>query len=295
LFCLAYWQLSGLLVKDFEQFMSLTLSLKHTSLAHFSNLLINEFSRLFITASAWIFLPIVLIGVLGEFAQAGPIFTIEKMKPNMEHLNPAAGLKRMFSMDSLFELLKSVLKTCVIFFLAWLVAINAAPRIAKLPFETPQHLAQNFKSSSLQLTIWTCVVFLFVAALDIIWQKHSFAKKMKMSHRDIKQEHKDMEGDPQMKSHRKQTALELAQQGATHAAGNASVLVVNPTHIAVAIHYDKLEQPVPIITAMGEMDTAVAMREAAEEQRVPILPVHCWPIQTTVTLYRVICSILWQK
>lgn len=80
-----------------------------------------------------------------------------------------------------------------------------------------------------------------------------------------------MEGDPHMKSHRKQTALEQAQQGATHAAGNASVLVVNPTHIAVAIHYDKLEQPVPMITAMGEMDTALAMRKAAEEMQVPIL------------------------
>ena len=74
-----------------------------------------------------------------------------------------------------------------------------------------------------------------------------------------------------MKSHRKQTAMEWAQQGAASAAKDASVLVVNPTHIAIAINYDKQNNPVPTVTAQGEMDTAVIMRESAEEAQVPIL------------------------
>ena len=80
-----------------------------------------------------------------------------------------------------------------------------------------------------------------------------------------------MEGDPQMKSHRKQTAMEWAQQGAASAAQDASVLVVNPTHIAIAINYHQTDNPVPMVTAQGEMDTAVMMRESAEEAQVPIL------------------------
>jgi len=103
------------------------------------------------------------------------------------------------------------------------------------------------------------------------YQNYSFAKKQKMSMQDIKQEYKDSEGDPHMKGHRQQTAREWAQESATTNAEDASVLVVNPTHIAIAIKYDADDTPVPTVTAMGEDNVAVAMREAAEKKGVPIV------------------------
>lgn len=268
---IALWQLSHIPVENLNQLMDQTLSLSQDSLDHQIASLGREAVRILLLISALVFIPIIVVGLLIEFFQIGPVFTIEKMKPKMEHMNPVAGLKRMFSLDSLFELAKSILKTAVIFSLAGVAIIQFFPNFLMLSTQNPDLLADQLKSATLTLVIWTCIAFVFISALDTIWQKHSFAKKMKMSRRDMKQEHKDMEGDPHMKSHRKQTAMEWAQQGAASAAKDASVLVVNPTHIAIAINYDKQNNPVPTVTAQGEMDTAVIMRESAEEAQVPIL------------------------
>ena len=122
-----------------------------------------------------------------------------------------------------------------------------------------------------QALLWTFAVFVLVAVLDLAWQKHSFTKKMRMSMRDIRQEHKENEGDPMLKGNRRQLHEEWASQNAVGAARGANVLVVNPTHIAIAIDYDQDSAPVPVVAAKGEGPLAQAMREAAEEAGVPIV------------------------
>jgi len=112
---------------------------------------------------------------------------------------------------------------------------------------------------------------LFFTTIDVSYQHYSFAKKMKMSMRDIKQEYKDSEGDPQMKGHRRQVAQEWAQEGASQAAGNASALIVNPTHVAIAVRFDRELDEVPIITGMGEDKVAQKMRDAAKRNNVPVV------------------------
>jgi flagellar biosynthesis protein FlhB len=123
----------------------------------------------------------------------------------------------------------------------------------------------------MKLLIYTAGLFVFVAVLDVAYQRYSFTKKMMMSMRDIKQEMKDSEGDPYVKGQRRQLQQEWAQRNQTNAARNANVLLVNPTHIAIAIEYDKETCPVPTISAKGEDHVARAMREAAEEAGVPIV------------------------
>jgi type III secretion protein U len=118
---------------------------------------------------------------------------------------------------------------------------------------------------------WTLAAFFMVSALDIAWQRHSFTKKMRMSMSDIKKEMKESEGDPLIKLHRKQAHQEWSQKGAAQSAAQANVLVVNPTHVAIAIDYDRESCPVPMIAAKGEDDTALAMREAAQQAGVPIV------------------------
>ena len=119
--------------------------------------------------------------------------------------------------------------------------------------------------------MWTFGVFLFVAVLDIAWQRHSWIKKLRMSMRDIRQEHKENEGDPMIKGNRQQMHREWAEQNAVGAARSASVLVVNPTHIAIALEYDPESCPIPVMAGKGEGPLAQAMREAAEEAGVPII------------------------
>ena len=160
------------------------------------------------------------------------------------------------------------------FLLGWLLIRSALPQIvslARTPDLPMEAIGSLLWSLTVKLLTWTVAAFAGIALLDVVYQRWSFTKKMRMSMRDIKQEMKESEGDPYIKGQRRQLAQELAQRGATQAARNANVLVVNPTHVAIAIDYDRETCPVPTIAAKGEDHVALAMRQAAEEAGVPIV------------------------
>jgi len=224
-----------------------------------------------LTVVAVVVVPIALVGALIEFIQAGPVMSAEKFKPKAENLNPARGLKRMFSVNNLVELLKSIGKTVVVAVIAWQAIKAALPSLPLLVSGKPEAVGSAFWHTSWTLLAWAVGAFVLVSAADFAWQRYSFMKKMRMSIRDIRQEMKDMEGDPYLKHHRRQLQYEWAQQGAKQAAGNALALVVNPTHVAIAIDYDRERCPVPTVTAKGEDDDALAMRQVAQQAGVPVL------------------------
>ena len=224
---------------------------------------------LLITAA--LLVPIAMFGMLVEFLQSGPIMTVEKMLPKMSNLNPAEGVKRMFSMDNLVELVKSIIQTSMLLLIAGWVLLQSMDEVAVLPFSGPLSIVEASAYLVIRIFGWTCLAFILMTALDAAYQHHSFTKQMKMSMRDIKDEMKQMEGDPQMKGMRRQIAQEWSQENATSAARDASVLVVNPTHVAIALQYNPDEQKVPVISARAEEDLALAMREAAEDAGTPIL------------------------
>lgn len=224
--------------------------------------------------SALLLVPAAALGLLVDYLQAGPVLAFEKLTPKLEHLNPAAGVKRMFSLDNLVELVKSVGKTVLLLLIGALVARALLPQIIGLvhseavPTEAIGALVWD---ATVQLVAWTVAVFAGVAALDAVWQRHSYTKKLRMSLRDIRQEMKESEGDPYIKQHRKQAHAEWSQRNSAAAARTANALVVNPTHVAIAIDYDRERCPVPMVSAKGEDHVARAMREAAEEAGVPIV------------------------
>lgn len=218
--------------------------------------------------------PIAAAGLLADFLQIGAVLSFEKIKPKLENMNPVEGVKRMFTMDNLIEVLKALAKTAVLFLIGWLVVKPALPQIvglARSPTLVPQTIGLLVWDLTVKLLAWTIATFAMVSLLDAAYQRWSFTKKMRMSMRDIKQEMKESEGDPYIKQHRRQAAQEWQQRNNAQAARNANVLVVNPTHIAIAIDYDRERSPVPSIAAMGEDHVARAMREAAEEAGVPIV------------------------
>jgi type III secretion protein U len=236
-----------------------------------------------VAISAVALIPAAVTGVLTEFLQAGGVFTTEKLKPSLDKLNPFEGLKKMFSMDNVIEALKTLAKATLIVLILWLVLKGSLAEIIDRTGPLLQPAAESDGRAAAasvlsytgslvrQALLWTFAVFVLVAVLDMGWQKHSFMKKMRMSLRDIKQEFKENEGDPMLKGNRRQLHEEWASQNAVGAARGANVLVVNPTHIAIAIDYDAEASPVPIVAAKGEGPLAQAMREAAEEAGVPIV------------------------
>jgi type III secretion protein U len=243
------------------------------------------------TASIWALikislltlLPIAVIGTFIEFAQIGPISTAEKMKPSFDKMNPVEGLKRMFGKDGLVELVKTLIKAMLVMLVVVIVlqtAVEEAGDMIGLASWSPvagmgprvaEFAASTTYSLTLKLFSLVVLVFLFVAILDRLYTKHAFIKKMKMSRQDIIKEHKEDEGDPHIKGARRQMHEEWANQNAVGATGGSAALLVNPTHIAIALDYDAETCPVPAIAAKGQGPLAAAMREEAERRGVPII------------------------
>ncbi len=227
--------------------------------------------------------PVAAIATFAEYLQAGPIFTFEKMKFGLDKLNPMEGLKRMFGMDGLVELVKTLVKVgfvCVISYVVMRAAVSEAGQLIRLASWSP--VADSGPAAAyttldltyrLTLKLFSMVVgvFLFVAVADWFYSRHSYIKKMKMSMRDIKQEYKDDEGDPQVKSMRREMHQEWANQNTLGATRGSAALLVNPTHIAIALDYDLEKTPVPVIAAKGAGELAAAMRAEAEANGVPII------------------------
>jgi flagellar biosynthesis protein FlhB len=234
-------------------------------------------------ASLLVLLPAAAVGLASEFLQVGALVTTDKLKPSLDRLNPADGLKRMFGLDNLFELAKTVIKAALVLIIAWFILMQSAAELAGLvriaDWQPSGQWGDRMAAAvlellhglSVRLLGWTCAVFLLVAAADHAFQRHRFEKKLRMSRRDIRQEHKDNEGDPMLRSQRRQLHEEWANQNAIGAAARANVLVVNPTHLAIALDYDPADCPVPMIAGRGEGPLARAMRAAAEAEGVPIV------------------------
>lgn len=240
-------------------------------------------TSLLLTATAILLGPVAVIGLAAESLQIGPILTGEKLKPSFDKMNPVEGLKRMFGKDGLVELLKSLIKVTLLVVITVMAVLLLLPHLAALVMSAEWAMrdggAQAAAQENLALTSWitvrllgwTVAAFLGVAVLDRIHAQHSFIKKMKMSRRDVKQEHKNDEGDPHVKSHRRELHREWANNNAAGATRRASALLVNPTHIAIALDYHADDCPVPVVAAKGEGPLAALMRTTAEEAGVPII------------------------
>jgi type III secretion protein U len=227
--------------------------------------------------------PVAIIATFAEYIQVGPMFTTEKMKFGLDKLNPVEGLKRMFGKDGLFELVKTLVKVGLIIVIAYFVmraAIEESGQLIRLASWSPvADTGPAAASASLDLTYRLTIklfamvvgVFLLVAVADWLYSKHSFIKKMMMSRRDIKQEYRDDEGDPMVKSQRREMHQEWANQNTLGATRGSAALLVNPTHIAIALDYDEDKTPVPVIAAKGAGELAAAMRAEAVAAGVPII------------------------
>ncbi|HJT98345.1 MAG TPA: type III secretion system export apparatus subunit SctU [Rhodanobacteraceae bacterium] len=214
---------------------------------------------------------VALIGLFVEFLQVGSVFAPKRVKPDAARLNPAEGVKKMFSQENLVEVLKSIFKTAALATIFVLVLFSLLAEYVKLPLGVPGDIASAHWAGMLRIGIWTVFVFFFVSALDAFYQRYAFIKRLRMSRRDIRQELKENEGDPYIKSRRRQLHQEWAQQNMLQSVRQSSVVVTNPTHIAVALTYEPGETDLPIVTAKGEDHEADLIRRAAEEAGVPIL------------------------
>ncbi len=216
-----------------------------------------------------------MMGVLVNFLIIGPVFSTEAMKIDFKKLNPVTNIKNMFKVKTLIELIKSVLKITGAFILIYSVVYNSLPQIIATAAMPILGTTTVFSEFLYKVIIRVGIFFLFVAILDLAFQKQNFAKEMKMEKFEVKQEHKDTEGDPHIKGKRRQTAQEIAYQDGPGATKKARTVITNPVHLAIAIDYrdaeDEKKEPAPRILTMGKGLVADQIIRIAQEERIPIM------------------------
>lgn len=212
------------------------------------------------------------VGVLVNFLSIGPVFSTEVFKPDIKKFDPIANLKAKFKFKTVFELLKSLFKITLAAILIYGVMYNSLPVLTKtvsLPLMGSLLVFHAF----LMEVLWKVgLLFIVVAVADFIYQKKNFAKEMKMEKFEVKQEYKNTEGDPEIKGRRKQIAQEIAyQDGPAQGVKKSQALVTNPSHLAIALGYDREIDAAPYILAMGKDKMAEQMIKIAEENNIPVM------------------------
>jgi len=213
----------------------------------------------------------VVLGLVASFGQVGFLMSFEPLQPNFDKLNPASGLKKLFSVRSLIDFLKMVLKAVALAAVLWVMIRGMLPLLAGAPHAGLHGVGLLAWKTMLKLLAAGCVVFIVIGPLDFGLQKWLFKRDQKMSKDEVKREHKESEGDPHLKGHRKQLAREMATTPPEKRVPGATVVVTNPTHYAVALYYAAGETPLPIVVAKGVDAEAARIRAIAEKSQVPIV------------------------
>ncbi|MDV6376700.1 flagellar biosynthesis protein FlhB [Sporosarcina sp. GW1-11] len=221
---------------------------------------------------AIILLPIMLIAVIASVAanllQFGLLFTGEPLKFDLKKIDPIKGLKRIFSIKAIVELLKSVLKISFIGTVTTLVIWMNFGEVLDLAFSTPQMTLLTIAKLVGMMGIIASLVLLFISILDFLYQKFDYEKNLKMSKQDIKDEYKNMDGDPLIKSKIKQRQREMAMRRMMSEVPHADVVITNPTHFAIALKYDEEQMDSPIVVAKGADFVAQKIKLIAKEHDI---------------------------
>lgn len=212
----------------------------------------------------------VVVAIVGHVGQTGFIVSAERMKPKLNKINPLSGLKRMFGAQGAANFVKGIAK---------LTVVGAAGFVAVWPRRNALEALVELDAMALLSLVYQLVLTLLAAALaayaaiagfDYVGQRMSWMKRQRMSRHDVKEEHKQAEGDPHVKARLRQIRQERSRRRMIAAVPDATVVVTNPTHYAIALRYVQGETPAPVCLAKGVDAVALKIREAAEAHNVPI-------------------------
>jgi flagellar biosynthesis protein FlhB len=219
-----------------------------------------------------LFLLILFVGVLSNLLQTGSVFSFHPLKPDIQRINPVAGFKRIYSMKALFEIGKSLLKLGLFTAVAWSAIVGLLPTIMGMlgaqPEAYPLMLLGYAESLAFKLTL----AMLIVALLDLAYVRWDFAKRMRMSRREQKEEVKRREGDPHIRAKRRELQREAAKRSASlRRVPDADVLITNPTHLAIALRYERGRSLAPRCLAKGAGEVALRMKTMAQRHGVIVV------------------------
>ncbi len=210
-------------------------------------------------------------GIAARFLQSGFVISTEPITPKLSKISPLAGFKRLFSMQSVVEFIKTLLKFVIVGAVGYISVASDLGHLKQLPDSTILAMLLYMGELAIKLLIGTLIAIFFIALLDLLYQRFQHVKNLRMSKQEIKDEFKQSEGDPMIKQKLRQLRMERAKQRMMSSVPKSDVVITNPTHYAVALQYDTKEMKAPVITAMGKDLLALRMREIAQEHDVPVV------------------------
>jgi len=215
---------------------------------------------------------LLLIGLAASYLQVGFIFTWEPIQPKFEKINPGKGFKKIiFSKRSLEELAKNFLKLGIVLYIAWDAVSDYKDEFIPLMDKTVPQIFHFMLTVALKISLKIAAVFLFIAAADYAFQRYEYIRNLRMTKQEIKEENKQMEGDPTVKSRIRSQQFKMARQRMMQEIPTADVVITNPTHFAVALKYETDKMAAPRVIAKGKDRIALKIKEIAREHQIPLV------------------------
>ena len=210
----------------------------------------------------------ILCAVAATFAQTNFLVSTESMKPKFSRLNPLEGFKRLFSLKSLVETLKNLIKIIILMAIIFLSIRDMFLESSNYLYTELGAAAAHLVEMAGGMVVRICIAFVAVAAMDFFYQWWDYEKNMMMTKQEVKEEYKQMEGDPQVKGKIKEIQRRRAQQRMMQQVPGADVVIRNPTHFAVALRYRPEEDDAPIVMAKGQDNVAARIVQIAEQHNI---------------------------
>lgn len=230
--------------------------------------LVLEIGKVVVIAAGPVLLVSLLLTIIGTGAQTRFLFTTESLKFKLSSLNPINGIKKLFSLSSLFELAKSLLKLIILVFVVYGDVKKRIPDFIRL-FDMDLLSALAYMGNAIfSIVMKLGMVFVGVAVVDIMFQYYKFEKDMMMTKQEVKEEYKNLEGDPKVKGKRREIQRQMAMRRMMQAVPEADVIIRNPTHFAVAVKYDEYKNNAPVVLAKGKDNVAFRIIEIAEKNDI---------------------------
>lgn len=234
--------------------------------------LIIYYSKSMFMIVAPIAFPIMVAGVVASVMQNGGfIFSVEPLSPTLTKLNPIKGFGRIFSKTAVVELIKSLTKIGIVSYLCYWVIAGEWEHIPLLSDQNIEQILIFVTWVGIKLMFYVLLLMIVLAAADFMFQKHTYDESIKMTKQEVKDERKEMEGDPIVKQRIRTAQMAIARRRMMAEVPKAEVVITNPTHIAVALAYDRLKTPAPVVVAKGAGAIARKIKEIAKENDVPII------------------------
>ncbi|GLR85196.1 flagellar biosynthesis protein FlhB [Bradyrhizobium iriomotense] len=218
--------------------------------------------------------PVLILAVFGLAAsllQNAPRLALERIQPDFSRISPAQGWSRIFGTQGLVEFAKSIFKLVSVSLVVGFVLRSSEARAFEAMYTDPVALPEMILTIAMRIVSAICIATIVLVAIDLAWARFHWRRELRMTRQELKDEHKQAEGDPLIKARLRSLARDRSRQRMIAAASRASLVIANPTHFAVALRYQRDENPAPMVLAKGMDAIALKIRAVAEENRIPVI------------------------